>query len=302
MYTLVMKKLQFTGERIIPEQNKGASFFYDHILRYLFVQQIIKNKIVLDAGCGVGYGSFLLAEGGPKKIYALDKSKEAIDYGKIKYSHNRIEFHIDNVEKIKSVKAKSVDVATCFELIEHLKTADNLLRELKKTMKESAILVISTPNKKNYLEGNPHHLHEYYPEELFTELKKYFKNVEFYYQAYEFTNIIKKEGLNSFSFEEKFQVNNQVIYSTQLTNENAQCIIAVCSDIKIPQIRGLSINAHKIDNFDLIKGFDSRKMEIEHESRVIDNMSKELTVIKKSKFYKIWRMFNDIKDYFFRNK
>ena len=76
-------KIKFTGERLIPELNQNTAFFYEHVIRYLFASQFSENKTVLDAGCGTGYGSYIIDKfGKPNKIQAVDISNEAINYAK----------------------------------------------------------------------------------------------------------------------------------------------------------------------------------------------------------------------------
>ena len=120
-----MKKsseLVFTGERLIPEFNEGTAFYYEHLVRYFFCCQFVKNKIVLDAGSGSGYGSYILAKHGKaRKVIGVDISKRTIRYSKKKYSIKNNSFAVDDVERLKTVKDNSIDVLVNFEVIEHLK-------------------------------------------------------------------------------------------------------------------------------------------------------------------------------------
>ena len=50
------------GERQVAPTLDG--FREDHLARYHFAAQRLAGKKVVDAGCGVGYGSFILAEAG----------------------------------------------------------------------------------------------------------------------------------------------------------------------------------------------------------------------------------------------
>jgi 2-polyprenyl-3-methyl-5-hydroxy-6-metoxy-1,4-benzoquinol methylase len=84
--------LQFSGERIVPqaencEPNFASRMYQEHVARYLFASQLTKGKHVLDVGCGVGYGSQLLAELGAASVYAFDISEDAIRHAQIYYSH-----------------------------------------------------------------------------------------------------------------------------------------------------------------------------------------------------------------------
>ena len=43
--------MEFTGERYIPEES-NAELYDEHVLRYEFAKQFVKDKVVLDAACG----------------------------------------------------------------------------------------------------------------------------------------------------------------------------------------------------------------------------------------------------------
>ncbi len=58
--------LKFSGERIVPEADNceplfALKMYQEHIARYLFASQRVSGKSVLDVGCGIGYGSHMLA-------------------------------------------------------------------------------------------------------------------------------------------------------------------------------------------------------------------------------------------------
>ena len=70
---------EFTGERVIPGQ-VDINLWNEHVARYAFASRLSRNKRVLDAGCGTGYGSNELAR------YAnftcgIDLGVEAVRYG-----------------------------------------------------------------------------------------------------------------------------------------------------------------------------------------------------------------------------
>lgn len=51
--------MEFTGERlVINDQVKQhyAKVFHEHVMRYDFASRFVKDKIILDAACGAGYG------------------------------------------------------------------------------------------------------------------------------------------------------------------------------------------------------------------------------------------------------
>ena len=72
--------MKYTGERVIPELMKDKVKIYQHHLsRYIFALPYARDRKVLDASCGSGYGTDLLYDVA-NDILGIDVSKEAIDY------------------------------------------------------------------------------------------------------------------------------------------------------------------------------------------------------------------------------
>ena len=70
-------RLKPSEERLMPKYGVGYAYFYEHLARYFFASQFVKDKVVLDAGCGVGYGSYILVKyDKAKKVYAIDNSRK----------------------------------------------------------------------------------------------------------------------------------------------------------------------------------------------------------------------------------
>ena len=75
--------LDFTGERFIPGI-EDEQLEIEHFQRYISVLPLVENKIVLDAACGEGYGSCMMAAKA-SRVYGLDINAETIEAAKTKY-------------------------------------------------------------------------------------------------------------------------------------------------------------------------------------------------------------------------
>ncbi|MDO8669413.1 MAG: methyltransferase domain-containing protein [Candidatus Buchananbacteria bacterium] len=163
--------MKFTGERYIPGETRKI-IEEDHLQRYHFAKNFSNHKIVLDIACGTGYGSQIIKSGGANHVIGVDISSEAIDYAKNKFNNDHIEFVCRPADDLPFNKAY-FDLVVSFETIEHLddKTRNNYLKELYRTMKEGAQLIISTPNKlvtspRRDKPRNKYHFREYKLNEL----------------------------------------------------------------------------------------------------------------------------------------
>lgn len=108
----------FTGERFLPGIN-DIKLEIEHYQRYLSVQRLVKDKIVLDAACGEGYGSDILAKYA-KKVIGIDLDNDTITRAKVKYKdRDNLIFIQGNIEKLE-IEDCSIDIVISFETIEHV--------------------------------------------------------------------------------------------------------------------------------------------------------------------------------------
>lgn len=184
--------LNYTGERIVPgakdcEPNFASRMFHEHMARYLFASQQTAGKVILDVGCGVGYGAQRLGSMGAASVTAFDISKEAIEHAKQFYSHPAVSYHVANAETF-SFGIK-FDVVTCFEVIEHVDRPDVVLANIAKHLKPDGLLVTSTP--RHLGEKRTHfHTKEYSLEEFRELIGKHFARCEMYVENNHFSSLI----------------------------------------------------------------------------------------------------------------
>ena len=67
-------------ERLMPNTSEWDMYIAEHRQRYEFAAEYCVNAHVLDAACGVGYGSDLLHRKGAFNVLGVDLSSEAIQY------------------------------------------------------------------------------------------------------------------------------------------------------------------------------------------------------------------------------
>src|SRR4030043_1073532 len=110
--------MEYTGERMIPEYNIDHDIYLEHVSRYIFASQFVKNKVILDIACGSGYGADLLVKSGSRKVYAVDIAEETIKYCKNKNNSDNLDFLVGSVDHI-PIEDLEVDVIVSMETIEH---------------------------------------------------------------------------------------------------------------------------------------------------------------------------------------
>lgn len=149
--------LTFTGERYTPEV-RGA-IGYEHWHRYAAVASLAASRRVLDAACGEGYGSYLLARTA-KHVVGVDIDAATIEHARTRYRAANLEYLSGSVTALPLADG-SVDLVVSFETIEHLAGQREMLAEFRRVLAHDGALVISSPNRPVYNEagGVANHFH-----------------------------------------------------------------------------------------------------------------------------------------------
>ena len=175
--------LTFTGERYHPEVPRETA--YEHWHRYAFAMELARGRHVLDAACGEGYGSALLARVAAS-VLGIDLSAEAIAHAQARYGGPRLDFRQGDVLGLGGVADASLDLVVSFETLEHLAGHDALLEGFARVLKADGLLLISTPDRHAYSEQtgyrNPHHVRELYRDEFEALLSRHFPHHRLYGQ------------------------------------------------------------------------------------------------------------------------
>ncbi|MCM8795683.1 MAG: class I SAM-dependent methyltransferase [Candidatus Omnitrophica bacterium] len=180
--------LEFTGEFLIPDKTSFIDWkdYQRHIFRYLFASEYVKDKLVLDLACGVGYGAYILSKRGAKKVIGGEIKSELLDYANFYYKgENRYFVSLDCLEL--PFRDKSFDIIVSFETIEHLLDVKKFLSESCRILKPDGAFICSTPNLfSRYTKEQipPFHIHEFHLRELKALLQKHFYEILLFTQDY----------------------------------------------------------------------------------------------------------------------
>lgn len=180
---LIKKNIPSERDDMLKPKSTGRSAVFEHLQRYRYAAKRCQGKI-LDLGCGTGYGSKILFNKG-KEIYAIDNSKEAIDYAEKNYSGPK--YYCDSVEQL-PFEDNFFDAVCAFEIIEHVQNPERVLNETYRVLKNNGDLFISTPNPRHFRNIIKHILFgKLYPEK--TNMNNIYHLKEFPYE--EFINFLK---------------------------------------------------------------------------------------------------------------
>jgi 2-polyprenyl-3-methyl-5-hydroxy-6-metoxy-1,4-benzoquinol methylase len=150
-------------ERLVPGTEEWTIFKVEHQQRYEFFAPRCQNLDILDAACGVGYGSHILARSGARSVLGVDISAEAVDFANEHYQQPNLAFKTCDVEQL-NILGRQFDLIVSFETIEHVPNPQRFIAEVHRSLKPEGTFICSTPNK-NYEakangKHNPYHLSE----------------------------------------------------------------------------------------------------------------------------------------------
>ena len=128
---------QFDSQMNMYDTNKRLHIIFNQLL-----PKSLKNKSILDAGCGTGWFSKKAEEKGAKVI-SLD-----IGYNLLKIVRNKCNCHLVNGSLINLPMAdNSFDIVICTEAIEHTTNPEFAFNELCRILRKNGILILTVPNK-----------------------------------------------------------------------------------------------------------------------------------------------------------
>src|SRR5579885_212597 len=176
-WTRPLNHLEFTGERWTGQAS--GQIEYEHLHRYLLARDLCVGKDVLDIACGEGYGSALLA-GKARLVIGADIDCSTVAFAAEAYRAPNLRYIAADARRIPFASG-SFDVIVSFETLEHFAEQAIFLAELRRLLRPSGLLVISTPNSEVYspigAPANPYHVRELSRAEFEAQLSGLFRHV-----------------------------------------------------------------------------------------------------------------------------
>ncbi len=222
--------LEFTGERVIPGL-VDVSLWNEHLARYRFAARFVLDKRVLDAGCGSGYGSNILAKTADLTI-GIDISESALQYSQSNSEDLPQNWTCGTCEAL-PFRPQSFDAVVAFETIEHLSDQSAFLAEVRSILTTDGLFIVSTPNREYYTESraqsgpNPFHTREFNRSEFQNLLRTYFEHVEVLVEDHTEGLLIRAEPIGSVSAE---------VEDHTFRPETVNFFLAICSNAPLPRI------------------------------------------------------------------
>ena len=183
--------LEFTGERFTPECVR--EIWYEHWARYAFAAGLARDKRVLDAACGEGFGSALLARAA-REVTGLDVSAQAVAHAQARYGGIANLRYVQGDCTQLDLADKSFDLVVSIETLEHVAAQEAMVAGFARVLADDGVFIVSSPDKHTYSDvtgfRNEYHVRELYRDELLALLAAHFPEVRLYGQKLLFQSAI----------------------------------------------------------------------------------------------------------------
>lgn len=161
--------LALTGERTLPGVPVENYWFRRHEAAYAALLPFCPGAVVLEAGCGEGYGADRIA-GVARAVVGVDYDPATVAH--LATAYPRVRAVRGNLVTL-PFAAGSFDLVANLQVIEHLWEQPRFLAECRRVLRPAGTLLLTTPNRLTFSPPNrpmnPFHTRELSPAEL-TEL------------------------------------------------------------------------------------------------------------------------------------
>lgn len=154
--------LALTGERTVPGIAEENYWFRRHEVAYEYILERCRDRVVLEAGSGEGYGANLISTVATA-VTCVDYDLSAVEHTRARYSHLTI--HQANLIDL-PLPDSSIDTVVNFQVIEHLWDQQAFISECLRVLRPGGELLISTPNRITFSPGRDTPLNPFHTREL----------------------------------------------------------------------------------------------------------------------------------------
>lgn len=120
--------------------------YHSEVKRFV-KQQFIKNKTILDIGCGFGWAELLFSKLHPEKMVGIDYSEECLAVAR-KFKHPSCSFKKGDALHL-PFKDNTFDTVVSWEVLEHIpkNTEEKMFSEIYRVLKPGGHLFLSTQHR-----------------------------------------------------------------------------------------------------------------------------------------------------------
>ncbi|MBF0320918.1 MAG: class I SAM-dependent methyltransferase [Nitrospirae bacterium] len=176
--------------------------YYAHLSIYRFAMGRAANKIVLDAGCGEGYGSAYMARSGAGFVHGIEIGPGAVGLAREHFNAPNLKFHEMDIQNISGFEEHSIDFIVCSNVLEHIPNPWLSLHSFAKILKPDGVFLLAVPpitddGLKMRNLAIPYHLNIWTPRQWHYAVGCFFEDVQRYRHWFRDEDVRQKFGIGS---------------------------------------------------------------------------------------------------------
>lgn len=134
--------LPLGGEAVWP--GLANDLFAAHESIYRYAARWAPARRVLDAACGTGYGSFLLASSGATSVLGIDREPRRVRFASRRYFHATLSFRVGDCERL-DLPSGTLELVVSSNTLEHLAEPGRFLRCVAGALGAAGQLLVAVP-------------------------------------------------------------------------------------------------------------------------------------------------------------
>ncbi len=169
-----------TGERPVSSTKESLPSMMQET--YKMCRDYVKDKVVLDVGCGEGLVDLFINDAA-RQVIGIDIDKNTVKNANKRFVNTNMKFITMSGQRL-DFGDETFDVAISSQSIEHIHDDRKFLKEVSRVLKKPGLFICTTPNKLACVPDGvkphagpyyPFHVREYSPDQFYSLLSEYFR-------------------------------------------------------------------------------------------------------------------------------
>ena len=169
----------------------GFSIPFEHLHRYTYASELLRNKCVLDLAAREGYGARILAETA-ESVVGLDVDAAVVQDASDKHKRGNLKFIVGSPASVPIEDGHTFDAIVYFDAMEEATNPQPFFSEIKRLLKPDGWFLVSVPNQSS--RDNLFGTKAFSSDQFHQLLKSQFSHVEFFKQEIWAISIIQPDA------------------------------------------------------------------------------------------------------------